>query len=283
MMIAVRASALLLAAVCSSCAVAGTADVDAAVSTVDDLGPSRGDGAPPRDGLIAPSDGAPATTDGPTTMPCTLGTPDHCGTCSTVCPPGADDDGTHRTCSLPTAFGACGIICKGEYYDVDGKADNGCEELDTPVQDTSVTAVVITLPATLEPPDGGFTTNPRNVQAKICGDARDHDAAPTQRPDGREDWYKLQVMGGGDPNSGVTACLGVSSFPADGQYEVCLAQNPPFIPGDCVNVAGGVQPAGGSNCKTLPKATDETGTYYARVRKLMGTNSSNRYALFLKH
>src|SRR5688572_2406145 len=60
----------------------------------------------------------------PPDLACGLGTPDHCGSCAVSCP-GLDDATTARTCSAPTALGACSLLCKGEHYDVDGQATNG--------------------------------------------------------------------------------------------------------------------------------------------------------------
>jgi hypothetical protein len=254
----------------------GDAGDDLAVLPGDLAGPPRGDGGSPSPDLVRAGDGGGSGSDGG--GPCTLGTGDHCGTCSNSCPPGADDNGTQRTCSAPTAFGTCDIICKGEYYDVNGKADDGCESQDLPLQDTSITAVVIPLPDAVEPPDGGFTTNPRNIIDKVYGDARTHDTAPMLRPNGREDWYRIDVTGTGSSSFGVGACLGITNFPTDNVFELCLRQTTATFGGsDCVTVMG-MQP---SACMQL--TTDGTGSYYARVRKTAGTNTTLKYALFIKH
>jgi hypothetical protein len=139
----------------------------------------RPDAAPYKDAAV-PVDAA---------QPCALGTPDHCGTCGTRCPPGADNAGTQRSCSLATAFGICDYVCLGEYYDVDGKASNGCEAYDGPPQDSALTAVEIMLPDAYTPnQDLGTMTNPANFGAHTYGDARVHAASPTTRPNGRDHW-----------------------------------------------------------------------------------------------
>ncbi len=189
-----------------------------------------------------------------------------------------DTDGTERTCSLPTAFGVCDFQCKGEFYDVDGKTTNGCEAEDLPIQDTTLTAVAVALPNAFNT-DLGVTGNPSNIVSQVYGDNRVHTAAPTARPNGREDWYQLTVTGGGSANNGVTACLGITNFPADNMFEVCLSASAIFQNADCLPVMG----AAPSVCKALAQAADESGTYYARVRRLSGTWSALQYALFLEH
>jgi hypothetical protein len=215
-----------------------------------------------------------ARGDGPSS--CTLGTPDHCGTCGTVCPPGMDSTGTQRTCSNSV----CDFICKGEYYDVDGQAANGCEAQDLPLQDSSITAVAVNLPNAFNT-DLGVTGNPANIVSQVYGDSRTHDVAPTSRLTGREDWYKLTVTGGGSGSNGVTACLGITNFPSDDIFEVCLSESgsATFINTDCKQVMGMMS----SQCVAKAMAADESGTYYARVRKISGSWTTNQYALFLEH
>jgi hypothetical protein len=207
---------------------------------------------------------------------CTLGSAEHCGTCTTVCPPGGDDGGTLRTCSAATAFGMCGIVCRDEYYDLDGQLANGCEALDEPIQDTTITAVAITLgnvPNTIG-------NNPQNLTGQVHSDQRTHEKAPTTRPLGREDWWKVTAVGAGDSASGMTACLGITNYPADARYEVCISDSnqATFATQGCQTASGG----GASVCVTPPAATD-AGLYYVRVRKLAGTNTPNLFALYLKH
>ncbi len=213
---------------------------------------------------------------------CTLGDPDHCGTCSTVCPPGMDTAGTRRTCSLPTAFGACGFICLGNFYDLDGKADNGCEAEDSPRQDSTATAVMVTLPDGPLAPSPGPGLNPTNVLQQIYGDAAQHATDPFMRPNGLDDWYQLAVTGTGASDRGVGACLGITNFPADNTFEVCLSAKgaTTFVPAGCMQVTGGAS----SVCVQQSNSTDGTGTYYVRVRRVSGaTYTANQYALYLNH
>jgi hypothetical protein len=220
--------------------------------------------------------------DGPV-GPCTLGDPDHCGTCSTVCPPGMDTAGTQRTCSGATAFATCSYLCKGEFYELDGMSSNGCEAEDLPIQDTTTTAVVVNLPNAYNA-DLGVTGNPSNVTSQIYGDDLQHEMAPTMRTNGREDWFKLMVTGGGSSNRGVTACLGITSFPADDVFEVCLSAKGAvsFLPAGCKSAVTAAS-SSTDRCVQQAMAADETGVYYARVRRVSGTWTANEYALFLEH
>ena len=213
---------------------------------------------------------------------CTLGDPDHCGTCTTVCPPGMDTAGTERTCSAATAFGTCDIVCKGEYYDVDGQVSNGCEAQDLPIQDSAITAVGLTLPDGALGTAGTDNTNPINLVGQVYGDSRTHDAAPATRPNGREDWYKLTVSGAGDTGQALTSCLGITNFPTDNTFEVCLSLNgsASFLTTGCKQVMGGAS----SVCVGPSANADDTGTYYVRVRRLSGTSwTTNGYALYIAH
>lgn len=255
-------AAALAAAFLGGCAAAGGA-----------LGPDGGDAGQATPDLAGAADLAGLDGDG--AAGCTLGSAEHCGTCTTVCPPGGDDGGTLRTCSEATAFGMCGIVCKGESYDQDGQLANGCEALDEPIQDTSITAVTVTLgnvPNTLG-------NNPQNLTGKVYADQRTHAQAPTARPLGREDWWKVTAVGAGDTASGMTACLGITNYPTDARYEVCISDNNMATFGTgCQTAIGG----GASVCVTPPAATD-AGLYYVRVRKVAGTNTPNLFALYLKH
>ncbi len=209
---------------------------------------------------------------------CTLGTADHCGTCTTVCPPGRDDGGTLRSCTLPTAFGVCAIVCRGLFYDVNGQIIDGCEAEDTPLQDSVANALAITLPDIVNDPM--MLTNPRNVVASLYSDGRNHETAPTQRPTGTDDYYLITAVGAGDTTKSMTACLGITNFPTDNNFEVCLSNKgvSTFAAGGCTNVPGG----GASKCVVSPTPSD-TGTYYVRVKKLAGAHTANKYALFLQH
>src|SRR5262249_12876468 len=152
---------------------------------------------------------------------CTLGTPDHCGACSIACPPGRDDSATLRTCSNATSAGVCDLICRGEWYDLDGDAANGCESAESVVQDSAPTALDVRLGDVVNDPS--LLVNPRNLAGFIYSDRRMHETPPYARPTGRDDWYLVDAIGTGDPSIGMTACLGITSFPMETWFEICIA------------------------------------------------------------
>jgi len=212
---------------------------------------------------------------------CTLGDPDHCGSCTTVCPPGTDSQGTQRTCSDATASATCDITCTGEFYDLDGKTSTGCEAQDLPVQDTTTTAVVVTLGDAFSS-DLGVTSNPVTVESQIYGDSRAHDSAPTSRPNGRPDWYKLLVMGNGDGKHTVGACLDIHGFPSDDIFELCISDKGTST----FSATYGCQtlnPTTAYNCVQLPVDSSEAGTYYVRVQRISGTWTAMHYSLWMAH
>jgi hypothetical protein len=201
---------------------------------------------------------------------CMLGTADHCGTCDTVCPPGQDDSATLRACVQAGGSSSCDIVCRGEHYDVNGKIDDGCELEDLPIQDSAITAVAVAL-------DGAHAT--QNVVAAMYGDARVHETPPTLRPNGRDDWYRLSTVGAGS-GSGAVACLGITNFPADNLFEVCIAEpgQATFPAGNCKSVQGSAT----SVCVT-PSANMTAGPFYVRVHKSGGSQTPNQYAIFFKY
>ncbi len=198
---------------------------------------------------------------------CTLGTADHCGSCDTVCP-GATDGGTTRVCSDSTTTATCDIVCTGEWYDLNGDINDGCEAQDPIVHDSPDAAVPETA-----------TTAGATVPAPywyVYDDARMHDVAPTTRPTGREDWYVVS-----NPDGTPKACLSISNFPTDDEFEVCITNNgiSNIENTQCKTIVSTT--GSGSDCVT-PAMTGNNGKYWVRVRKLSGSNSPDGYALFIQ-
>jgi hypothetical protein len=237
-------------------------------------------GGPPGETLVPDAgsrDARPIPEGSPMDSPtsCLLGTPDTCAACGNICP-GKDDPGSKRTCTDSSATAVCGMMCLGEFYDVDGKDDTGCEAEDAPVHDSEATALAIKLP------DGNDTTyksNPLNVADHIYNDDRAHDGSPALRPLGREDWWKVTTVGVGAPGD-MAACLGITNFPADDVFEVCISEpaSTQFLTSSCKQVKGGAP----STCVSPANGT-ATGPYLVRVKKISGANTLNAYALFLLH
>ena len=225
--------------------------------------------------------GAPDHQDGRGDSPpggCTLGTPDHCGACGTSCPP-ANPLMEQVTCSDATDTATCQLTCVGEYYDMDGNAANGCEALDEPVQDSAAAAVAVALPDTT----GGTgactnANNPCTVVGQIYSDDRTHDAAPTMRTLGLDDWYVVTATGTGTPNH-MSTCLNIGNYPADDNYQVCISANGSTMPTTCATAIGG----GGASACVLAPANPDAGTFYIYIHKISGTRTLNQYALYLEH
>ena len=213
---------------------------------------------------------------------CALGTIQHCGSCNNACP-GKTEGNTKVVCSDNTGAGKCGITCSGEAYDIDGKSENGCEEQDPKVQDTAATAVVEGLPSGVDVDGGPPTGNPLVVEGTLLSDARVHGTDPVDRLLGRDDWYKLSVIGGGDGNlDATTACLSLQDFPKDVSVQVCISNKDEDTFDDmlgCKTVRGGPVNA---VCVTPPTKTDD-GVYYVRLHKVMGGHTAAKYSLTLKH
>lgn len=138
----------------------------------------RLDGAALPDHALA-SDGPPIPGDGP--VPCLTGTPDNCQFCGDVCPPGMDTPSTARFCTKQ-----CVIECKEEYYDVNGSATDGCEQPDdVPVHDSQALAQDLGQISDCD--------NAKSAGGILPSDDRRHLKAPTDRPNGRADWFKIFI------------------------------------------------------------------------------------------
>jgi hypothetical protein len=199
---------------------------------------------------------------------CTLGTAAACGTCATVC--GTTDAQTTYGCTDATPAGTCTLTCRGEFYDLDGKPDNGCEAEDAIVQDTAASARPITLDA---------TTKSASVQGKAYSDTRPHEVVPLTRPTGREDWYHVTVsVPDGGAAGAFSACLGIPTFPTDDVFEVCTTDANASAFGNCGQVKGGAAPM----C-VKPAGNADAGEYFVRVHKISGTSTADPYALTVQH
>jgi hypothetical protein len=208
---------------------------------------------------------------------CTLGTVDHCGHCNVACP-GADDSGSQRVCSADDETGQCDVLCLGESYDVDGNLADGCEASGSAAHDTFATGTAITLENVVNV----LGKNPVNWHEAILGDGRRHDAAPTLRPNGRDQLFAVTAKGSGDPAASLTACLGIPDLPTNNSYEMCMsdATVTEFDAASCKTIVG---MAPHSVCVSPPHGESGDGPYYVRVRKLGGTNSTLGYWLWMNH
>jgi len=194
---------------------------------------------------------------------CALGTPNNCGKCGNKCP-GPDDKATRRVC---LAGGKCGINCKGDYYDVNGKVSDGCEILDTFAGfnsqgnakhlanmddcDSVAMSTVLSLPS----------------------DNRTHDKAPAKRELSAPKWFKVFVTDRLGCAMDFTITLDVYSLPMGANYEI----KPLFVckKGGTVQLAAKTGP-GASVITATPSpacsSSDDSGTMYVKVSKKGGTS-----------
>jgi hypothetical protein len=211
-------------------------------------------------------------------LACALGTPDHCGDCATKCP-GLDDSTTARRCTDTTTSGKCELTCKADHYDVDGDVANGCETVD-PLQSDAASAKSVTLAdAAVTNMACSGTVNGCSVSAAVASDARKHELAPVDRPIGVDDWWKVIAVGTGGAGT-MKACLSISNvdWPMDNKYEVCISAQGSMSPTVCMQAVARM-----SGVCVLPTGNTDAGTYYVRVRKVIGQPTSLGYALYLEH
>lgn len=200
---------------------------------------------------------------------CTLGTADNCASCGDVCPPGKDSPSTARVCLSST----CDIQCKDESYDVNGNAADGCEAADDlPIHDSAAAAK-----------DLGQATdcgNALTTSGVLPSDDRKHLVAPTDRPAGRADWYKLHIDDGWCV---VEAAVKISlkSLPAAGLYRAAaywVCDGGAQLATDSQTGPGGgellLNPA--VNCTTMG---NDSGTLYIKIGQDSGAHSAASYTI----
>jgi hypothetical protein len=201
---------------------------------------------------------------------CALGTPDNCGYCGDVCPPSSDTPATARVCDK----GKCTIECKEEYYDVNTDATDGCEvQDDVPVHDTKGTAKDLG--------DVSDCDNAQKITGALPSDDRKHQKAPTDRPEGRADWFKLHI----DDNIGcivnADVVVSLANLPTGATYSLKayhLCDNGTELANAAQTGSGGskLTVAPSTGCTTMG---DDSGTLYIEVAKLSGPHSAATYTL----
>lgn len=165
--------------------------------------------------------------------------------------------------------GECQWSCLPEYYDLNGLPADGCEAQDQR-HDSPESALSLVLPDTEDPE---HASNPLNTSGVLYGDET--------QPLGLPDWYAITTVGSGLPNRGIVACLSVVNFPPDNRVEACISglEDPSLADEGCGVAVGGGEAA----CVEPPGDPELPGLYYVRVRRLRGTQTPNRYWLWLRH
>lgn len=201
---------------------------------------------------------------------CQLGTPTNCSFCGDVCPPGSDSASTQRVC----LNSKCDIQCKEEYYDVDANSSNGCEaQDDVPVHDIQSSAKDM---GKLKDTGSAVT-----VTVSMPSDSRKHLKAPTDRLNGREDWFFSHIEDTTFGNLKGIAKLHLSSLPTGSSYsaEVWFECDNGKKPGkSSATVSGGsdksITPSTKCNTTTIG---DDSGKLYIRLVKKSGAHSALQY------
>ena len=209
----------------------------------------------------------------PDTAPCALGTVDNCSKCGDVCP-GKKAKFTLRICQS----GICQIQCHGEHYDVDGQLKNGCEfSDDTPIHENFSAA------KSMGNVDDCAKT--KTATAVLPSDTRKHTTAPTDRPNGREDWFKLHITDKAFCLTEAHVDVKLTGLPASAAFQIeayYLCDGGKQTKTKTVTKTG----YGGTSLKLLPSTActtgglgDNSGTVYVRVLKTSGPHSSGKYTV----
>ena len=221
--------------------------------------------------LARPPDGPLPAVDGQKgDLSCTVGTPDNCGFCGDICPPGQDSPSTTRLC----VASKCLIECMEESYDVNGSAADGCEAKDDePIHDSKAAAKDLGTAS-----DCGTTQTFTGV---LPSDGRKHQKAPTDRPNGRADWFKLFIDD--DPGCIIQADVKVSfkNLPGAASYRVTtlyVCEGGKEMPMDVKTASGGAEVAMAPStvCTFIG---DDSGTLYIEVAKESGGHSDASYSV----
>lgn len=201
---------------------------------------------------------------------CDLGTVAHCASCGNACP-GPDSTSTARAC----VAGQCAILCKGEHYDVNGSATDGCEvQDDLPLHDGKTSAKDLGSVSDCD-------SNKKTGSGVLPSDGRKHVAAPTDRPNGRADWFKLAIDD--TPVCFLIPSVKVSfaALPSGATYRAkayYACDKGLELPADTLSASGGssVTLAPSTNCTTIG---DDSGTVYVEIYKESGPASGATYSV----
>lgn len=205
--------------------------------------------------------------------PCQLGTPSDCKNCGDVCP-GSDSLSTVRVCR---SGGVCDIECLEEFYDVNGDVLDGCEiEDDKPVHDVESAAKNM---GSVEDCD-----NKQSTTAIMPSDARRHQKAPTDRPQGRGDWFKLHIADKSFCVVDASATVSLAGLSSAASYRVtghytCDNGSKMTPVTKTINGGSSTTVAPSTSCTTLG---DDSGTILIEVVKLSGPHSKASYTVSIE-
>jgi hypothetical protein len=200
---------------------------------------------------------------------CATGTADNCASCGDTCPP-TTPLAAVRVCLA----GRCNIQCQGEAYDVNGSVADDCEAKDDlPIHETMSNAR-----------DLGLVTDCDGVQqttATLPSDDRLHLVAPTDRANGRPDWFKLRISDQVFCILEAATTVRLTGLPATAFFRVTatyVCKDGRQLNPDARTGYGGTTlqlnpPVG---CTTVG---DDSGTLYVKVAKESGPHSASSYTV----
>ncbi|MCB9557046.1 MAG: hypothetical protein H6707_13140 [Deltaproteobacteria bacterium] len=257
----------------------------------DDVPPPKFDGGSQRDGQVTTDGGGDGSSlsDAKADLPgadglvadltfgdggCVIGTVDNCTDCGDKCAPPT----TNAASAQVVCIGSCAIACQGEFYDVNGKLDDGCEVEDTTIQASENNAKDLG-----SVPDWNAKVA---FSGTLLSDDRTHVSSPSPRPTGRPDYFKLHVIDKTLGNTQAEVSLSLAALPASVEVEVSMKyicdQNPqsplgPFT--QTVTNQGTTKIAEKIDCDGSGNASgDDSGTVIVWVRKLKGDHSAAQYS-----
>jgi hypothetical protein len=202
---------------------------------------------------------------------CTLGTASNCSYCGQVCPPSADTSSTARVC----LSGLCDIQCKEEAYDVNGGLSDGCETTDDlPIHDTITSAQDL----------GSFDDcdSAQSATASLPSDGRKHQKAPTDRANGRADYFRISIKDTLGCVVEASVKVNLTTLPTGARYTVSAYY---LCDSGSKQLQSTTQSAyGGAEVSFTPATTcstlgDDSGTLYLKVSKDSGPHSASSYSV----
>lgn len=207
----------------------------------------------------------------PPDLGCVLGTVDHCAHCGDRCP-GQDSDTLKRSC----IDGQCALACREEYYDVNGKVDDGCEILDdAPLHASEKDAIKFG--------DASDCDLGDSASAKLPSDGRMHVAVPHERPNGRPDYFSIKLSDDMLCDLVGEVTLSLTEMSPDSEYRVTTEYFCKNATPTAPRVTSG---KGGTSFKNVPDTAcnpfgwgDDGGLLVIKVEKIGGPHNAADYSL----
>ena len=205
---------------------------------------------------------------------CQVGTPQACASCTDKCPGPTASKSTERVC-----IGAkCDIQCKDEYYDVNGAPTDGCEFVDDlPIHDVESAAASM----------GSFSDckGKQTTSAVMPSDARLHINAPTNRANGRADFFKLTISDDWGCNVDADVEVNFGGLPTGSRFAVTAYYR---CKDGTKKASKSSAASGGSSIKITPSIGcstggfgDDSGTVFIEVKKQSGPHNNGNYQVMV--